>query len=226
MHNISGIPYIDNEGPTSLIDMIEPVGPDCLNIDLKQKEKGKLSIDEIFTKGKRKKWNEDAADEARCDFIDNRHGIFFIKNFLYHSIWRKSVMGPTLKEIKAIPEMQEKFADNVAKLIRSSIGSNLDPKQFAIITAPKRRHKEHNFASLTAAKISEKLGIPFFEDVCFYNSKQRVNAVFSVAESLPPQKNLIVFDDIVTTGSTLNSIYNLFAPMGYNLSFFVGIKNS
>ena len=44
--------------------------------------------------------------------------------------------------------------------------------------------------------------------------------------TLPAEPNLIVFDDFVTTGSTISSMYRLLEPLGKNLVFFVGINNN
>lgn len=46
-----------------------------------------------------------------------------------------------------------------------------------------------------------------------------------LAGSFPSEPNIIVFDDIVTTGSTLASIKNAFAELHKNLIFFTGINN-
>jgi len=41
----------------------------------------------------------------------------------------------------------------------------------------------------------------------------------------PKEKNIIVFDDFVTTGATIISMRDLLQPLGYNLVFFTGINN-
>lgn len=43
---------------------------------------------------------------------------------------------------------------------------------------------------------------------------------------LPLHHTQIIFDDFVTTGSTINSMRNLLQPLGKNLVFFVGINNN
>ena len=88
----------------------------------------------------------------------------------------------------------------------------------------KRRHKEHNFASLICEQIHEKLGIPFYEDAALCSSRQRVNAVFTL-NLLPAEPNVIVFDDFVTTGSTLKGMHELLLKHGKNTLFVAGINN-
>lgn len=140
------------------------------------------------------------------------------------ALWQKSVTGRTLSEIKSDPAEIEHFSSAVSDFLTEYFGSS--PKsQWAICTTPKRRHKERNFATLVSMKIARRLGIPFYEDVATCRSRQRVNAVFDL-NLLPAEQNLIVFDDFVTTGSTLKAMRNLLAPLGKSLLFITGINNS
>ena len=104
-----------------------------------------------------------------------------------------------------------------------------------------------HFATLIAIRIAEQLGLPFFEDGALDNqgcgsamlkqvwhcahlaldfapSKHRVGTVFT-ANNIPPHRNIIVFDDFVTTGQTLVSMQNLLVSLGKNCTFFAGINN-
>ena len=101
---------------------------------------------------------------------------------------------------------------------------NLSPEDYAVVTMPKRRHKVRNFATLIFISIAEQLGLPFFEDCAFAPSKHRVGTVFT-ANNIPPLRNIIVFDDFVTTGQTLVSMQNLLVSLGKNCVFFTGINN-
>ena len=172
---------------------------------------------------KRKAWHADSSAEPRCDFAPDRfrlnaRGLFFI------SLWKRSIYGPTLTEIKQDPDMIPKFIHGVAPFIRDIIGHQLRSGGWAIITPPPRRHKERNFAQTVAAGIAEILGIPFHPDVAAARSRQRVNAEFDLI-SLPPEPNLIVFDDICTSGSTFQSMRRLLLPHNKNLIFFAAINN-
>ena len=100
----------------------------------------------------------------------------------------------------------------------------LSPEDYAVVTMPKRRHKVRNFATLIFISIAEQLGLPFFEDCAFAPSKHRVGTVFT-ANNIPPLRNIIVFDDFVTTGQTLVSMQNLLVSLGKNCVFFTGINN-
>ena len=207
-----------------IVDDIEVPIITAPDLDVLSSESANSNKD-LFAEKKRAAWGQMQADEARCDFapsrmrITNRGGVFFI------SLWKKSVYGRTLTDIKGDPDMVAFFADNISPLIRSVIGSFLSPKDFAIVTTPKRRHKERNFASLISARMAEQLGLPFYEDCAFAPSKHRVGTVFS-ANNIPPHRNIIVFDDFVTTGQTLVSMQNLLKSLGKNCVFFAGINNS
>lgn len=104
------------------------------------------------------------------------------------------------------------------------LGSNLRSGGYAIVTTPKRRHEERNFASLVAASIADHLSIPFYEDCAEAQSKHRVNAVFT-AKNIPSEPNILVIDDFVTTGQTLASMKTLLSSLGKNPIFFAGIFN-
>lgn len=176
---------------------------------------------DLFAVQKRKAW--DKSQEARCDFqyrlrLTRRADTDFI------SIWQKSPLGRTLTDIKSDPEMVGKFAEALAPVITAVLGRNLNRGGYAIVTSPKRRHKELNFASSIGLALQEMLGIPFIEDVATCRTKQRMNAVFDL-NIKPTQPNLIVIDDFVTTGNTIASMRRLLEPLGFNLSFFAGINN-
>lgn len=178
-------------------------------------------VRDIFAQQKRKAW--DKATEARCNFefrprITPRAGLWFL------SLWQKSLMGRTLTEIKSDPAEIPHFAEAVSDFLIKILGPSLEHGQWAICTSPKRRHKERNFASLICMEMQPRLKIPFYEDVAFCHSRQRINAVFTL-NCLPPEPNIIVFDDFVTTGSTLRGMHELLIPHNKTLLFIAGINN-
>lgn len=176
---------------------------------------------DLFGVHKRHAW--DRTTEARCDFtymlkLTRRSEVNFI------SIWKKSLYGRTLTDIKSDPAMVSHFADNIVPVISETLGTSLAHGGWCIVTSPKRRHREKNFATMICEKIASMLGIPFYEDVAECRTKQRMNAVFTL-NYLPEEPNIIVFDDFVTTGNTLASMKRLLQPLGKNLVFFAGINN-
>lgn len=200
----------------SVTDGIEiPSMPDiCLDVQPKEQA-------DIFKVEQRKSW--DKSEEARCDFsyklrLTRRASTNFI------TIWQKSVFGRTLTDIKSDDAMISYFVENLAPVIRECIGYHLTDGSWAIVTSPMRRHKERNFATLIAEGLASELGIPFYFDCAHCRSKQRVGAVFD-ANNIPSEPNVIVFDDFVTTGSTLLAMKNLLQSCGKNCVFFAGINN-
>ena len=172
---------------------------------LESSSKDKAGAKDLFAEQKRHAW--DRSVEARCDFsrkvrITRRADVFFI------SLWQKSLYGRTLTDIKGDDSMVDFFAENVAPLIEEVLGKELKLGNWCIVTTPKRRHFVKNFATRISEKIAALLSIPFYEDVAHCHSKKRIGAVFSL-NVLPREQNCIVFDDFVTTGSTLKAMKNL-----------------
>ena len=192
---------------------------------------------DLFAPKSRAAWKDVQQAEARCDFAPNKVRISYRNPaFGIISLWKKSVYGRTLTDIKSDPNMVEKFAEGMNTLIRQILGNSLADGDWAIVTSPKRRHKERNFASLISARLAELLGIPFYEDVAECHSKHRVGAVFTFGSSFAerlcsknqspiPERNIIIFDDFVTTGATMISMRELLMPLGKNLVFFTAISN-
>lgn len=176
---------------------------------------------DIFKVQNRKSW--DKSVEARCDFtyrlrITRRASTTFV------SIWQKTVMGRTLTDIKSDDEMVPFFVENLTPVIRDVLGEHLATGSWSLVTTPMRRHRERNFASLIAEGLAKELAIPFYFDCARCHSKQRVGAVFA-PNNIPSEPNVIVFDDFVTTGSTLLAMKNLLVEHGKNCVFFSGINN-
>lgn len=203
----------------SLLSEIEV--PDLGSVHLDLAESAPKEKEDIFAEKKRKGW--DKSVEARCDFtpkprLTRRSGLFFL------SYWQKSIYGRTLTEIKADDSMVPFFAEAISNLISEILGDHLQSGGYCIITTPKRRHKVLNFATRISISIAEKLGIPFYEDVCSCRTKQRVGAIFDV-NIVPKEQNIICFDDFVTTGQTLQAMQRALAPYNKNIVFITGINN-
>jgi len=210
---------IDMRGTLSELTFPE-VGEGSLVVSTGDKQ-SRAQPKDLFAVNKRKSW--DKTVEARCDFtyklsLTRRSDVNFI------SIWKKSVYGRTLTDIKGDPDMVTFFAKNITPVISETLGYHLADGSWAICTSPKRRHKEKNFATLISERIAASLGIPFYEDVALCHSKQRVNAVFEL-NNLPNESNIIVFDDFVTTGMTLAGMKKLLSSLGKNGVYFSCINN-
>ena len=194
-------------------DIVVPEMP-----DLTPKEEAE---EDIFSVKGRKAW--DKSEEARCDFqyhlrLTRRASTSFI------TIWQKSVFGRTLTDIKGDDSMVPYFVEHLTPVIQEMVGYQLQNGNWALVTTPMRRHTTRNFASRIAEQLADSLQIPFYFDCARCRSKQRVNAVFD-PNNIPHEPNVIVFDDFVTTGSTLLAMKNLLHSQGKNPIFFCGINN-
>ena len=175
---------------SSIDDILKDVSGPSIDLDIPVS-----SSKDIFATHKRKAW--DKSVEARCDFTHNlritkRSDVNFI------SIWKKSVYGRTLTDIKSDPSMVDFFVDNITPVIADTLGHFLYSGHWC--------------------------SIPFYEDVAICHSRHRMNAEFTL-NVLPKEPNVIVFDDFVTTGQTLASMKRLLSIYGKNLVFFAGINN-
>lgn len=226
LNNIFSLLGEDSKDINSILSDIKEVEGDAMGVLADSFNDSKTNVSElsqsIFADKKRLAWKE-KTDLARCDMhhvwkITPRGGVLFV------SIWKKTLYGKLLTEIKEDDKMIPVFADGISNAIRRVIGNALDIGGWALITAPRRRHLERNFATLVCIRIAEMLHIPFHEDILICHSRQRVNAVFELLK-VPEENNLIVVDDIVTTGSTLGAVARAFEPYSKNLVFFCGINN-
>lgn len=205
----------------SLTDALDAILTDVRSLEI-DPALGEISpVRDIFAVEQRRAW--DKSTEARCNFdyrprITHRAGVWFL------SVWQKSLMGRTLTEIKSDPAEIPHFAEAVSDFLIQILGDSLASGHWCVCTSPKRRHKVRNFATLISMDIAAKLGIAFYEDVAVCHSRQRINAVFTL-NLLPEEPNVIVFDDFVTTGSTLKAMKELLLPLGKNLLFVSGINN-
>lgn len=215
------------KGAISLDEMLNDIEVPSLDVpDLDGSFVSSEDEKDLFSPKKRAAWKDVQQAEARCDFAPNKVRISYRNPaFGIISLWKKSVYGRTLTDIKADQDMVEKFAVGMNTLIRQILGDSLASGDWCIVTSPKRRHKERNFASLISARLADLLGIRFYEDLAECHSKHRVGAVFSFGAEPPIERNIIVFDDFVTTGATMISMRELLRPLGKNLVFFTGINN-
>lgn len=93
-----------------------------------------------------------------------------------------------------------------------------------MITTPKRRHKETNFAESVCEEIAKEIGIVFYKDTITAKTRQRINPKFDLEKDIK-ESNIIVYDDdIITTGSTLVGVNKLLTDK--NILYIVGINNN
>ena len=83
------------------------------------------------------------------------------------------------------------------------------------------------WALVTAPQVCKiaagKIGIKFYADVFECKNKIRINPTFTVVKEIP-ENNVVLYDDIITTGSTLEAMHNCLA--GKNVLCFAGVNNN
>ena len=169
------------KGAIALDEMLNDIEVPSLDVpDLDGSFAPTCEAKDLFAEKKRAAWKDVQQAEARCDFAPNKVRISYRNPaFGIISLWKKSIYGRTLTEIKSDESMVEKFAEGMNTLIRQILGHSLSSGDWCIVTSPKRRHKTRNFASLISARLGSLLGIPFYEDLAECHSKHRVGAVFT-----------------------------------------------
>lgn len=177
---------------------------------------------DIFAESQQKAWRRGL--DPRCDF-DSRPRLSRHAGVWVLSLWQSSPMGRTLQDIKSDPAEVCHFAEAVSDFVVSALGGSLPLGGWAVVTTPKRRHRERNFASMVAAAVAVRLALPFYEDCIVCRNLARVNPDFSAA-NIPHEPNVLLFDDIVTTGSTLKATHAILTAHGKNIITVVGINNN
>ena len=145
--------------------------------------------------------------------------------FFYTTFFATGKKGRPLEEIKADPNAVRPFAFNLADYLERSLGDNLARNRWCICTTPRRRHQTgFHFATEICKLAEEKLGIPFYEDVVLTKNRSRIEPEF-VLNRDPVEPNVILFDDIITTGITIRETRQLLLEKGHTVLVVVAIRN-
>ena len=158
--------------------------------------------------------------EPLCDLKD--HVQLHCRKFgFYVSTYKRTPTGYALTEIKQADNVKL-FANKACQLIYGLFRMRCDGG-WCIITTPKRRHKENHFSTMVCEEMSTMLGIPFDEDFLEAENRQRINPTFNVMKSVS-EKNIILYDDILTTGSTIEASVAAFSDR--NIAIIIGVSNT
>ncbi len=163
--------------------------------------------------------------EKYCDLKKkikhHSHGGFFSTCFF--EVGKK---GTPISEIKENPANVPIFADCLTDYIWRTLGIDLVNGSWCIVTTPRRRHSEgFHFATEICKAAAISLKIPFYQDVFTAKNRNRINPEFSLAY-LPQEHNIILFDDVISTGETIRVCRQLLIDAGKIALVVIGIKNS
>jgi len=211
------------------MDMIRAVEEE-LNIDFETTDMG-LSFEELGIVGVAVEAEVEEQTKRSPIFGTGRTALCDMKekltlhkrtDFYYLSCWNKSDDGQSLSDIKQEASNILVFAEMFTGVLRAVLGHNLCDG-WCIITTPKRRNKEVNFADQVAKMVAKDLNVKYYEDAITCKNRDRIKPVFKL-ECEIVERNVIVLDDIVTTGTTLIAVNGLLRDK--NRFYLVGINNN
>ena len=143
----------------------------------------------------------------------------------YISLHAVTKEGKTLEEIKNDKTCERQLAEELVTFIRQSLSGNLSESGWAMITTGRRRHRDgYHFATEICRKAAMELRIPFYEGAIECGNSDRLKPELKIVNP-PKEKNLILFDDVITTGNTMVKTIELLAAEGYTVMPIIGIRN-
>ncbi len=143
----------------------------------------------------------------------------------YTAFFETGKSGESIAKIKERQENAVTFADCLVDYVTKTLGSNLAAGGWAIVTAPRRRHRDgFHFSTAICESAAAQLQIPFYPDAITAKDRNRIEPDFSL-EVNPREVNVIFFDDIYTTGQTLKFARQVLLDAGHVVLCIAGIKN-
>lgn len=155
-----------------------------------------------------------------CD-LSPRTVLHQLGSLVYFAQYRRTKSGIPFSEIKQSAEIALSFADTAANFIERLV---INTEDWCIITTPRRRHSDgFHFATAVCERISIRLGIPFYADAVQCINHNRLDPDFHLLRPIK-ERRVIVYDDIITTGTTLTATAALLADRDFVLNI-IGINN-
>ena len=155
-----------------------------------------------------------------CD-LRPRTVLHQLGNLHYFSQFRRTKKGTPFSEIKQSEDIADLFAESASTFLASFIANT---EGWAIITTPRRRHySTFHFATAVCERIALKIGIPFYPDAVQCVNRNRLEPEFHNLRPINEQR-IIIYDDIITTGSTLTATTELFSDRDFILHL-ISINN-
>lgn len=144
----------------------------------------------------------------------------------YATLFQTGKRGMPLEKIKADPANAPIFADCVADYLSCALGENLSKGDWCMLTTPRRRHRDgFHFSTAVTQAAAQSMRLPFYSDAFTAADRSRIDPNFEMKVELP-ERNVILVDDIITTGQTIRSCRQLLLDHGHVVLSVIGIKNS
>ncbi len=194
---------------------------EALDFEIPDFDAAVFGFDTVEEQQRRNSWHN---AEKLCDM--KRKITFREKNgFFYASFFAVGKTGRPIAELKEDPTLVPVFADNLNDYLYKTLGGNLQGESWCICTTPRRRHIEgFHFASEICRTASKKLGIPFHENAISSHSRERIYTDFTL-DINPPEHNIILYDDIISTGITMRDSRELLVNAGHTVLSVIAIRN-
>lgn len=144
------------------------------------------------------------------------------------SFFRTGKNGIEIEKIKESRETAANIAVILSGFLLDTFGGELEASpNWALVTTPRRHHRDYHFATDICRQAAEALRIRFYPDLITteQNSKRIRETPEFVMKNDPQEDNLILFDDIITTGITLGTTRDLLIDYGHIVYSVVAIKN-
>ena len=170
---------------------------------------------------RRKSW---ARTEKYCD-LKRKFETHSCGRIIVTSFYKVGKRGIPITKIKEDQSNAQLFADNLCNYLEETLGSNLTKCNWCLLTTPRRRHKEgFHFATAICELSAKILGLPFYKDAIVAENRDRINPDFRMLIN-PKEPNVILYDDIISTGETLRTVRKMLLDEGHVVLPLVGIKN-
>lgn len=155
-----------------------------------------------------------------CD-LSPRPALHHLGNLVYFSHYKRTKTGTPFSEIKQSADIAKDFAETACNFILRLVKNT---EGWAIITSPRRRHADgFHFATSVCEQIADTLGIPFYYDAVQCINRNRLDPDFHLLRPIA-ERRIIIYDDIITTGSTLTATAELLYDRDFVLNL-ISINN-
>lgn len=172
------------------------------------------------------KWHKSwAKTEKLCD-LKKKIKTHSNGSMLFVSFYEVGKRGIPIDKIKEDQSNARLFADNLCDyLVCNTGGLHLLSGGWCLCITPRRRHKEGlHFSTEICRLAAEQLGLPFYSDVFIAENRNRIEPEFKLINN-PVEVNVILYDDIISTGVTIRTCRQLLVDEGHVVLLAVGIHN-
>lgn len=145
--------------------------------------------------------------------------------YFYTCFFSTGKNGRSIEDIKTDRSLVRPFADCLCDFLERSVGTNLASGGWCICTTPRRRHKDgFHFSTAVCETAAGDLGIRFYPDAVTASNRGRIDTDFTLAAD-PSEPNIILYDDVLSTGITMRDTRLLFTEAGHNVLPVAAIRN-